>query len=83
MIGNCDNFSRWSTNFGKICTPSIICIYSKLIVKKRYIGATINIINKKFQNILFEKSSLWNMVLWQKDPQKDNSFKCKVNTLTR
>jgi len=34
MIGNCDNFSRWSTNFGKICTLSKNCIYSKLILKK-------------------------------------------------
>ncbi len=22
-----------------------------------------------------------NMFFWQKDPKKDNSFKCKVNTL--
>jgi hypothetical protein len=53
MIWNCDNFSRQNTKFGKICTLSKICIYSKLIIKKWYIGATTNIINKKFQNISF------------------------------
>jgi hypothetical protein len=43
----------------KKCTLSKFCIYSKLNVKKKWhIGATINTIEKKFQNILFENSSL-------------------------
>jgi hypothetical protein len=70
MIGNCDIFSRWSTNFGKICTLSKKKNYSKFIVKKRYIGATIDNISKKFQNISFEKSSLWKHVSLTKGPPK-------------
>jgi hypothetical protein len=57
MIWNCENFSRQNTKFDKIYALSKICIYSKLIVKKKWhIEATINIINKKFQNISFENS---------------------------
>jgi hypothetical protein len=36
---------------------------------------------KKFQNISFENPFYENMFFWQKDPKKDNSPKCKVNTL--
>jgi hypothetical protein len=38
------------------------------LLKKWYIGATINIRNKKFQNISFEKSFLWKHVSLTKGP---------------
>jgi hypothetical protein len=54
--------------------------------KKRHIGAIINTIYIRFQNISFEKISLGNL-FWKnnffgkKDLKEDNSPKCKVNTL--
>jgi hypothetical protein len=36
--------------------------------KKWHIATTINIVNKKFQNISFENSSLWKHVFWAKWP---------------
>ncbi len=79
MIWNCDNFSKWNTKSYKICTFSRIHIYTKLIAKKKkkHIGAHINKINKKFQNISLENSFLWKHDFWQKDPKMDNSLKCK------
>ncbi len=37
--------------------------------------------NNFFQNISFENLSLWKRFFEQKDPKKENSPKCKVNTL--
>jgi hypothetical protein len=45
--------------------------FSKFDCKKTWhIGATINTIYKKFQNISFENSSLGKYVFWEKGPQK-------------
>jgi hypothetical protein len=71
MIWNCDNVLRWNKKSGKIYTLSKICIYSKLIVKKkRHNGATINKINKKFQNISFKNSSSWKHVFFDNKTPK-------------
>ncbi len=40
------------------------------LLRKKHIGATIYTINKKFQNISFENSSLWKHVFLAKGPQK-------------
>jgi hypothetical protein len=40
----------------------------------------IDAINKKIKKNSFENSSLW-ILFKQKDPKKDNVFKCKVNKL--
>jgi hypothetical protein len=53
-----------------------LCIFKKLYFSKfdckkiRHIGATINTIYKKFQNISFENSSLEKHVCWEKKPPK-------------
>jgi hypothetical protein len=65
MIWNCDNFSRWNTKF--VHFQNFVFIQNWLS-KKWYIGTTINIINKKFQNISLEKSSLWKHVSLVKGP---------------
>jgi hypothetical protein len=58
MIWNYHKFSRQNIKFGKIFAFSKICISPNLIVRKHtHIGATINTIYKKFQNISFENSS--------------------------
>jgi hypothetical protein len=49
-----------------------------VIIKKWYIGATINIKYKIFQNISFENSSLRKHVFLDKRTPKKT---CKVNTL--
>jgi hypothetical protein len=56
--------------------------FSKFDCKKKmtYWG-TVNTIYKIFQNISFENSSWRKHVFWEKDPRKDNSHQCKVNTL--
>jgi hypothetical protein len=71
MIWNCENFSIQNTKFDKIHAFSKIFIYSKLIVKKNmtYWGSYKY---NKFKNS--KKNRL-------KIPKKDNSLKCKVNTL--
>jgi hypothetical protein len=51
--------------------------------KNWHIEAIINTICKKFQKVSFENSFLGKHVFWEKDPKKDNSPKCKVNTLVR
>jgi uncharacterized protein (UPF0303 family) len=54
----------------------ILCTFKNLYFskfdskKKWHIGATINTIYKKFQNISFENSSLGKYVFWEKGPQK-------------
>jgi uncharacterized protein YlbG (UPF0298 family) len=59
MILNYDKFSRQNTKFSEIYILSKIRIYSKIYCKKKkHIGATTNKINKMFQNISFENSSL-------------------------
>jgi hypothetical protein len=83
MIWNYDKYSKWNT---KNLTKSVHfqnSYFFKFDCKQTYdiLGATINTINKKFQNISFENSSLWKHVFWQNDPKKDNSLKCKINTL--
>ncbi len=57
--------------------------FSKFDYKNTYhiLGSLINTINKKFQNISFENSSLGKHVFWENDLIKDNGPKCKVNTL--
>jgi hypothetical protein len=81
MIWNLNFFQNETQNLAK-CALSKILISPNWIVKKIWhIGATINTIYKKFQNISFENSSLGKHVFWEKDPKKDNSPKCKINTL--
>jgi hypothetical protein len=71
MIWNYDKFSRQNTKFGKINALSKNHIFPNLIVKKHiHIGATINAIYKKIQNISFENSSWGKHVFWEKGPQK-------------
>ncbi len=83
MIWNYDKLSRRNTKSGKIYALSKIWIFTKLIVKANmtYWG-TRNKIYEKFQNISFENSYWRNQFYEQKDSKKDNSLKCKVNTLT-
>jgi hypothetical protein len=58
MIWNYDKFSRQNTKSGKIYALLKIYISPNSIVKNIWhIGATINTIYKKFQNISFENSS--------------------------
>ncbi len=72
MIWNYDKFSRWNTKFGKIYAFSKIHISTNLIVKKKWhIGATINTIYQKSQNISFENSSLEKHAFWEKGLQKE------------
>jgi hypothetical protein len=77
MIWNYEEFSRQNTKADKICALSKIRISLNLIVKKeQHIGATINTIYTKFQNISFENSSLGKHVFWKKkDPKKDINAK--------
>jgi hypothetical protein len=71
MIWNYEKISRQNTKFGKICAFSKIGISSKFDWKKTWhIGATINTIYKKFQNISFENSSLEKHIFSKKRPQK-------------
>jgi hypothetical protein len=71
MIWNYDNFSRQNKKFGKIYALSKNHISPNFIVKKIWhIGATINTIFKKIQNISFEISSRGKYVFWEKGPQE-------------
>ncbi len=72
MIWNYEKISKQNKKFGKICALSKKIIFPNLIVKKkRHIGATINTIYKKFQNISFENSSQGKHVFFcKKGPQK-------------
>jgi hypothetical protein len=81
MIWNYNKFSRQNTKSSKVCALSKIHISPNLIIKNHDI--TINTIYKKFQNISFENSSWGKHFFGKKDPKKDNSPKCKINTLDR
>jgi hypothetical protein len=77
MIWNMTKFQNETQNLTKFVH------FQNLIVKEKWhIGATINTIYKNFQNISFENSSIGKHVsLGKKNSKKDNSIKCKVNTL--
>jgi hypothetical protein len=66
MIWNCDNFSRWNTKFGKIHIVFNLIFIQNWLQKKNDILQQLYLINKKFQNISFENSSLWKHVFWAK-----------------
>jgi hypothetical protein len=83
MIWNCDNFSRWNSNMAKSIHFRKFIFIQNWLEKKWHIGAPLDTINKKFQKVSFENSSSWKHVFLTKGPQKDNSLKCKVNTLAR
>jgi len=67
MIWNYDNFSRRNTKFVHFLK---ILFIQNWLLENWYIGTTINIINKKFQNISFQKSSFWKHDSLAKGPPK-------------
>jgi hypothetical protein len=71
MIWNCDKISKQNTKL-KI-TLFKFNIYSNLIFFKWHIGAIINIISNKFQNISFE-IPLHEKKFFSKGPQKGQWF---------
>jgi len=75
MIWNCDNFLRRNTKSSKIYTYIFKIDYKNMT----YWG------NNKYnkQKVSFHNPFYENMFFWQKDPKRDNSPKCKVNTLVR
>ncbi len=70
------NFQNKTQNLAKfVHFQKSIFIQIWLQTNIQHIGATIDTINKKFQNISFENSFIWKHVFSAKDPQKNNSPK--------
>jgi hypothetical protein len=84
MIGNYNKFSRQNTKSGKIYAFSKICISPNLIVKKKDILGQLWIQYINFFKTFHLKIPLEeNMFFGKKNLKRDNSFKCKINTLVR
>jgi hypothetical protein len=82
MIWNCDNFLKWNTKSSKILyTFKKSYLFKIYCWKKWHNGEPINTMNNFFQNISSEDLSLCKKKFGQKDSKKENSPKCKVNTL--
>jgi hypothetical protein len=83
LIWNYDKFSRQNTKSRKICAHSKTHISPNLIVKKNiaYWG-TYKYNIKRFEKIQLKIPLGESMFLGIKDPQKNNSLKCKINTFT-
>ncbi len=76
------NFKMKHKIWQNLCISKTHISLNLIVKEKWHIGATINTIYKNFQNISFENSSIGKHVsLGKKNSKKDNSIKCKVNTL--
>jgi hypothetical protein len=64
------NFQDETQNLAKFMHFQKFLFFQIWLLKKNHIGATINTIYTKFQNISFENLFLGKHVFWEKGPQK-------------